>query len=109
MRKESGSVNDQLQLDYPPLRVDGGMTSNNLLMQFQADIAGCKVVRPGVSETTALGAAYAAGLSVGFWKGLDELKGQWKVDMTWNPKMSREDSKKRVLEWEAAIRKTYSL
>jgi glycerol kinase len=112
MRKEGGGggeSNEGKVGEYPPLRVDGGMTANNLLMQFQADIAGCSVVRPVVSETTALGAAYAAGLAVGFWGGLEELKGQWKIDATWKPTMTREESKKRVIEWEAAIRKTYAL
>jgi glycerol kinase len=112
MRKEGGGggeSNEGKVGEYPPLRVDGGMTANNLLMQFQADIAGCSVVRPVVSETTALGAAYAAGLAVGFWGGLEELKGQWKIDATWKPTMTQEESKKRVIEWEAAIRKTYAL
>ena len=109
MRKEGGGGGVDEESQYPPLRVDGGMTANNLLMQFQADIAGCSVVRPVVSETTALGAAYAAGLAVGFWGGLAELKSQWKIDETWNPSMTRRESKKRVTEWEAAIRKTYQL
>ena len=67
------------------LKVDGGMVFNELLMQFQADILGVPLVRPKVSETTALGAAYAAGLAVGFWRDLDELRANWKEDKTWQP------------------------
>src|SRR6202022_2738703 len=67
------------------LRVDGGMVGNELLMQFQADILNREVVRPVIQETTALGAAYAAGLAVGFFSGLDELRANWAVDRTWRP------------------------
>jgi glycerol kinase len=69
------------------LRADGGMVANGTLMQFQADILGVPVVRPTVAETTALGAAYAAGLAVGYWAGLDDLKGNWGVDARWEPRM----------------------
>ena len=69
------------------LRVDGGMVANDLLMQFQADILGMPVVRPRVAETTALGAAYAAGLAVGFWSGLDELRSNWQESKRWEPTM----------------------
>ena len=71
------------------LRVDGGAAANNLLMQFQADLLGVPVVRPAVTETTALGAAYLAGLAVGFWKSADDVSGQWKVDRRFEPAMPR--------------------
>jgi len=67
------------------LRVDGGAANNNLLMQFQANVLGETVVRPQTTETTALGSAYLAGLAVGFWNNVDELKQQWKVNATFNP------------------------
>ncbi|MBI3492374.1 MAG: glycerol kinase GlpK [Acidobacteria bacterium] len=69
------------------LRVDGGAATNNTLMQFQADLLGVPVVRPAVTETTALGAAYLAGLAVGYWKSVDEVSGQWKIDRRFEPKM----------------------
>ena len=71
------------------LRVDGGAAANNMLMQFQADLLGVPVVRPAVTETTALGAAYLAGLAVGFWKSVDEITGQWQVDRRFEPAMPR--------------------
>ena len=71
------------------LRVDGGAATNNMLMQFQADLLGVPVVRPAVTETTALGAAYLAGLAVGFWKSADEVSGQWQVDRRFEPAMPR--------------------
>ncbi len=79
------AMNKDAQIPFKELRVDGGASANNLLMQFQADILGISVVRPKVMETTALGAAYLAGLSVGFWKNIDELRSQWDVDQTFNP------------------------
>ena len=69
------------------LKVDGGMVYNELLMQFQADILGVPVIRPQVAETTALGAAYAAGLAVGFWKNVEDLRSNWAKDKEWDPKM----------------------
>ena len=71
----------------PELRVDGGAAANDMLMQFQADLLGVPVVRPAVTETTALGAAYLAGLAVGFWKSVDEITGQWQVDRRFEPGM----------------------
>src|SRR5262249_9574706 len=73
----------------PALRVDGGAATNNTLMQFQADLLGVPVVRPAVTETTALGAAYLAGLAVGFWPSLDAITGQWQVDRRFEPNMPR--------------------
>ena len=82
------------------LRTDGGMVANELLMQFQADILDRPVVRPAVQETTALGAAYAAGLAVGFFKDTDDLRARWSVDHTWKPQMesARSAGDVRVLE-----------
>ena len=85
------------------LKVDGGMTANSLLMQFQSCITGRRVVRPVVAETTALGAAYAAGLAVGFWKDTEELAQQWKQSATWEPKMAREAVASTCLDWERAV------
>jgi glycerol kinase len=88
------------------LKVDGGMVVNNFLMQLQADILGTKVVRPTVSETTALGASYAAGLAVGFWGSLDELRSNWQVDRTWEPGWSEEQRKAGQAHWKKAVERT---
>jgi len=86
------------------LRVDGGACVNDLLMQFQADLLGIPVVRPTVVETTALGAAYLAGLGVGVWSGLDELAAHWKPERTFLPTMSRDQAAQRTAEWDHAVR-----
>jgi glycerol kinase len=86
------------------LRVDGGACVNNLLMQFQADLLGIPVVRPKVIETTALGAAYLAGLSCGAYRGLPELASQWQVERTFHPTMSRERAAELMERWERAVR-----
>ncbi len=88
------------------LRVDGGACVNDLLMQFQADLLGIPVVRPKVIETTALGAAYLAGLSCGLFKGLDELSAQWAVERTFRPTMPRDRAAELMLNWERAVRQT---
>jgi glycerol kinase len=88
------------------LKVDGGMTANNLLMQFQADVLGVPVVRPAVAETTCLGAAYAAGLAVGFWPDLDTLRGQWRQDAAWRPGMADEVRAREYAQWNKAVRRT---
>ncbi|MDN4473437.1 glycerol kinase GlpK [Demequina zhanjiangensis] len=85
------------------LAVDGGMTVNELLMQFQSDVLGIDVVRPVVSETTALGAAYAAGLAVGYWKSLDELRANWQEDARWEPEMSRTEANRLHRQWRKAV------
>lgn len=85
------------------LRVDGGMVANDLLMQFQADVLGVPVVRPRVAETTALGAAYAAGLAVGFWSGLDELRANWDEDRRWEPMMPALERERRIARWRKAV------
>ena len=86
------------------LRVDGGACVNDLLMQFQADLLGIPVVRPKVVETTALGAAYLAGLAVGSYRNLDELSAQWQVERRFEPLMARDEAARRMAEWERAVR-----
>ena len=86
------------------LRVDGGATANDLLMQFQADILNTKVVRPRVTETTALGAAYLAGLAVGFWNNIDEIQGQWQEDMAFDPSMTADERTVLTKGWQRAVR-----
>jgi len=86
------------------LRVDGGACVNNLLMQFQADLLGIPVVRPQVIETTALGAAYLAGLSCGMYGSLDELASQWRVERRFHPTMPRERAQELMQRWERAVR-----
>lgn len=86
------------------LRVDGGATVNNALMQFQSDILNTKVIRPKVTETTALGAAYLAGLAVGYWKNIDEIRQQWQVDKTFSPAMSEEKRKELITGWKRAVK-----
>ena len=85
------------------LRVDGGACANNLLMQFQADLLRVPVIRPRVSETTALGAAYLAGLGVGFWKGPSEIEAQWQTDRKFMPSMKAGIRKNLVLGWNKAL------
>jgi glycerol kinase len=89
------------------LKVDGGMVYNELLMQFQADVLGVPVIRPKVAETTALGAAYAAGLAVGFWKEVEELRKNWQVDRTWEPKMDPTEREKEYKLWKKAVTRTF--
>jgi glycerol kinase len=89
------------------LRVDGGMAANDLLMQFQADVLGVPVTRPTVPETTALGAAYAAGLAVGFWAGIDDLKSQWKADRTWTPQMPDDQRQQLLAGWRKAVERSF--
>ncbi|MGQ9522864.1 MAG: FGGY-family carbohydrate kinase, partial [Anaerolineae bacterium] len=89
------------------LKVDGGMVYNELLMQFQADILGVPVIRPVVAETTALGAAYAAGLAVGFWDNLDDLRRNWAVDKRWEPQMNPETRERLYRGWLKAVERTF--
>ncbi|HTD92931.1 MAG TPA: FGGY-family carbohydrate kinase, partial [Chitinophagaceae bacterium] len=86
------------------LRVDGGATVNNQLMQFQSDILDTKVVRPVITETTALGAAYLAGLAVGYWKSTDDIQQQWQIDRDFLPAI-KEDKRNELLKgWQRAVR-----
>jgi glycerol kinase len=89
------------------LRVDGGMVMNNLLMQFQADILNREVVRPVIRETTALGAAYAAGLAVKFFSGVDELRSKWAVDRTWEPGLDEAKREKEYRQWKKAVTRSF--
>jgi glycerol kinase len=99
MKKDSGVA-------LKALKVDGGMVFNELLMQFQADILDVPVVRPRVSETTALGAAYAAGLAVGFWENFDDLRANWQIEKTWLPGMIEDQRQKLFQGWLKAVGKT---
>jgi glycerol kinase len=94
-------------VDLGELRVDGGMTANQLLMQFQADLLGVDVIRPRVPETTALGAAYGAGLAVGFWSGQDEIRDLWAEDMRWQPTMGSEERERLHRRWQQAVERSF--
>jgi glycerol kinase len=87
--------------------VDGGMVFNDLLMQFQADILGVPVIRPTVAETTALGATYAAGLAVGFWAKVEDLRANWGKDKEWTPKMDAALRDKVYKGWKKAVTRTF--
>ena len=93
-------------LSFVDLKVDGGMVKNEILMQFQADILNLPVIRPKVIETTALGAAYAAGLQVGYWQNIDELKGIWAEGARWEPNMSEQTRDRLLSDWDKAIQRT---
>ena len=88
------------------LRVDGGVTANELCMQMQADILGVPVSKPVVAETTALGAAYAAGLAVGFWGSTDELKQNWNEDKRWQPSWNDDQRAEGYAGWKKAVQRT---
>ncbi|QDR64265.1 glycerol kinase GlpK [Mammaliicoccus sciuri] len=99
MEKDSG-------INVETLRVDGGAVKNNFLMQFQADIVNTPVERPEVNETTALGAAYLAGLAVGFWKSKDEIKQRWKLETEFKPELEEEEREKLYKGWKTAVKAT---
>ncbi|HWX94514.1 MAG TPA: FGGY-family carbohydrate kinase, partial [Terriglobales bacterium] len=101
MEKDSGVALDSL-------RTDGGMVENNLLMQFQADILNKPVVRPTIKETTALGAAYAAGLAVGFYKSVDDLRANWSVDHTWQPDLEDKKREQMYQLWKKAVTRSFA-
>jgi glycerol kinase len=88
------------------LKVDGGMTASEPLMRFQSDILGIEVQRPKVRETTALGAAYAAGLAVGFWKDRAEIASHWSAEATWSPSMPESERSQRYGLWKKAVEKS---
>jgi len=100
MNKDSG-------VDLTALKVDGGMVYNELLMQFQSDVLGVPVIRPKVAETTALGAAYAAGLAVGLWKNVEDLRANWAKDKEWSPKMDAALREKVYAGWKKAVTRTF--
>ena len=100
------AMNADAGIDLKELRVDGGATANNTLMQFQADILGIPVVRPKILETTALGAAYLAGLAVGYWRNQEEIKSQWQIDRTFEPNADPEHLKELTRYWDKAVSKS---
>jgi glycerol kinase len=106
-REVLDAVNADSGVPLAELKVDGGMVANEELMQFQADLLGVPVIRPEITETTALGAAYAAGLAVGFWKDLDELRGQWAEDKRWEPSMEQGEVDRQLRLWKKAVTKTF--
>ncbi|WP_343317434.1 glycerol kinase GlpK [Arthrobacter sp. TMP15] len=105
-REVLDAVNADSGVDLTELKVDGGMVANDALMQFQADILGVPVIRPKVTETTALGAAYAAGLAVGFWKDLGELSSNWSEDKRWEPNMESSERDRQMRLWKKAVTKS---
>ncbi len=102
---EAMQLDSKVNLDA--LRVDGGMVDDDLLMQFQSDILNRDVVRPLIKETTALGAAYAAGLAVGYYKNLEELRANWGVDRTWKPQMDNALRERLYQEWKKAVTRSF--
>src|SRR4051795_10434833 len=97
------AANDVADVPFSELRVDGGMTANELLMQFQADVLGVPVIRPKITETTALGAAYAAGLATDFWSDQDELRERWSEEKRWEPQMDGDEREERYAKWRKAV------
>jgi glycerol kinase len=95
------------RVELTELKVDGGMVVNDLLMQFQADILGVPVVRPQIHETTALGAAYAAGLAVGYWDGEDDLRRNWAEGRRWFPSMAAAVRERLYARWQKAVTRTF--
>lgn len=98
----------KLDVELVTLKVDGGMVVNDLLMQFQSDLVDAPVVRPVVTETTALGAAYAAGLAVGYWETTDDIRANWAEDKRWTPTMTDADRDRLMGEWNKAVERTYN-
>jgi glycerol kinase len=106
-REVLDAMNADSGVPLTALKVDGGMVYNELLMQFQADILGVPVIRPQVAETTALGAAYAAGLAVGFWEDVEDLRSNWAKDKQWDPTMDAEHRDQQYKGWKKAVTKTF--
>ncbi|GAB3541114.1 glycerol kinase GlpK [Arthrobacter tecti] len=106
-REVLDAANADAGVNMEDLRVDGGMVANDALMQFQADILGIPVIRPKVTETTALGAAYAAGLAVDFWKDTDELAANWSEDKRWTPALDDAERERQLRNWKKAVTKTF--
>jgi glycerol kinase len=96
-------MEDDAGVPLTELRVDGGATVNNLLMQFQADLLGVPVVRPQVNETTALGAAYLAGLAVGYWRDREEISSHWQMERVFTPTMERARAAELCRQWQRAL------
>jgi glycerol kinase len=101
------AMNTDSGVDLTSLKVDGGMVQNELLMQFQADVLDVPVIRPTVAETTSLGAAYAAGLAVGFWSEVEDLRANWGKDKEWQPQMDPQERDKEYGYWKKAVTRTF--
>jgi len=101
------AMEQDAQIHLKGVRVDGGMVGNQLLMQFQADILNREVVRPVVQETTALGAAYAAGLATGFYSGIEQLRAEWKSDRVWKPRMDAAERDRLYRNWKKAVTRSF--
>jgi glycerol kinase len=106
-REVLDAMNSDSGVDLTALKVDGGMVYDELLMQFQSDVLGVPVIRPKVAETTALGAAYAAGLAVGFWDAVEDLRANWVKDKQWEPKMDAAERDKEYRFWKKAVTRTF--
>jgi len=106
-REVLDAMNADSGVDLSELKVDGGMVANDALMQFQADILGVPVIRPKVAETTALGAAYAAGIAVGFWSGEQDVIDNWAEDKRWEPSMEADERDRQYRLWKKAVTKTF--
>jgi glycerol kinase len=106
-REVVDEANKAADVPFAELRVDGGMTGNELLMQYQADVLGVPVVRPVVTETTALGAAFAAGLATGFWSDREELRERWSEDRRWQPQMGEEERERGYAQWKKAVTRSF--
>ena len=89
------------------LKVDGGASANNFLMQYQADVIQEKVLRPSCIETTAMGAAYLAGLAVGYWESTSDIRSNWKTDRVFEPVMTKEECERRLKGWNKAVRYSF--
>ena len=106
-REVADAMNEDSGVPLESLRVDGGMVVNETLMQFQADILGVPVIRPQVAETTALGAAYAAGLATGFWESEEDLRQNWAEDKRWDPQMDESQRAELYAYWKKAVTRTF--
>ena len=105
-REVVDAANAAADVPFTDMKADGGMTVDELLMQFQADVLGVPVIRPKVTETTCLGAAYAAGLATGFWSSQDELRENWAEDKRWEPQMDEADRERQYAQWKKAVQRT---
>jgi glycerol kinase len=106
-REVVDAMNADSGVDLKSLKVDGGMVGNDLLMQFQADVLGVPVIRPKIAETTALGSAYAAGLAVGFWNQIEDLRENWLEDKRWDPSLDEGEREKEYGFWKKAVTRTF--
>mgnify|MGYP003574229007 FL=1 len=106
-REVLDAMNADSGVDLKALKVDGGMVFNEMLMEFQSDVLGVPVIRPKVAETTALGAAYAAGLAVGFWESEDDIRANWGIDKTWTPDEDSNASTELYAQWKKAVTRTF--